>query len=58
MLEKKLGAKRPDHINGRQVAVIQLELVLDSEYSFSTKLEVLIWDISNKREVENIVPRS
>lgn len=40
------------------MAVIQLELVLDSEYSFSTKLEVLIWDISNKREVENIVPRS
>lgn len=40
------------------MAVIQLELVLDSEYSFSTKLEVVIWDISNTREVGNIVPKS
>lgn len=32
----KLGVKRRDLINGHRVIAIQLELVLDSEHSFST----------------------
>lgn len=45
-------------INGHWVTVIHLELILDSEYGFSTKLDVLVGDTSNKRKAENVVPQS